>query len=163
MGLRKAYQAMIRGFNGGAAAMAGALGISEASLQNRMYEVKGQAIQVEMALAMQRLSGTTYFAEAIAEESGGTFVPLPAPNEEPDNEELLVKFLKLTKQFGELAQHHQRATDDGEVDDAEMAEQRRIGNLIHQTVEEINALTERIYTRVREPNPEIKQTRVRAA
>lgn len=115
------------------------------------------------AVRMTEITNDERIITAWAAERNAVVVHLPAPCAEPDNDELLVKFMSLTAHYGELAKRHQEATEDGEVDDQEMADLRRIGNLIHQTVEEINALTERIYTRVREPNPETKQTRVRAA
>jgi hypothetical protein len=145
MGLRKAYQSMIRAFNGGAPAMAGALGISEASLQNRIYEVKGQAIQTEMALAMQRLSGTTFFAEAIAEQSGGMFVSLPEVDDHCDNEELLAKFTQILSDLGELAKTHTAAIADGIVNDREKHDLEQVAAAAHRHIQELLTLTFRIY------------------
>jgi hypothetical protein len=147
MGLRKAYQAMIRAFNGGAPAMAGALGMSEASLQNRIYEVKGQTIQTETALAMQRLSGTTFFAEAIAEFSGGMFMELPEVDEHCDNEELLTKFTQILGDLGELARTHSAAIKDGSVSATERTNLEHIAQHAHRHIQELLTLTFRIYCR----------------
>jgi hypothetical protein len=145
MGLRKAYQSMIRAFNGGAPAMAGALGMSEASLQNRVYEVKGQAVQTETALAMQRLSGTTFFAEAVAELSGGMFVVLPEVDEHCDNEELLSKFTQILGDLGELASTHREAIKDGVVNDREKHDLEHVAAAAHRHIQELLTLTFRIY------------------
>jgi hypothetical protein len=147
VGITKAITKMICAVEGGWDVAAFRLDMSLAALQNRVYGKKGSVLSVETALALQHISHTKHFAEAVAVESGGVFVTLPEVSECPDNEELLAKFLSLTTHYGALAKRHQEATADGEVDDREMADLRRIGNQIHQTVEEINALTERIYMR----------------
>ncbi|RQQ19706.1 hypothetical protein DF107_18040 [Burkholderia stagnalis] len=145
MGLRKAYQAMCRAFPGGSDAMAAALGMSSASLQNRIYEVKGQVLHVETALAMQTLSGRRDFAEAIAKHSGGMFVRLPGMDEECDNQELLTKFTLILDQLGALARTHAQAIEDGVVDDRERAELERIAHDAHRHIQELLQLTFRIY------------------
>ena len=102
--------------------MAAALGMSAASLQNRIYEVKGRVLHTEHALAMQTLSGRTDFAEAIARITGGMFVQLPSLEDECDNKELLTKFTLILDQLGALARTHAQAIADGVVDDQEKAE-----------------------------------------
>ncbi|MBU9468325.1 hypothetical protein LGM75_23920 [Burkholderia multivorans] len=153
MGLRKAYQAMCRALPGGAEAMAAALGMSAASLQNRIYEVKGQVLHTEHALAMQTLSGRTDFAEAIARMSGGMFVQLPGLDDECDNQELLTKFTLILDQLGVLARTHAQAIEDGVVDDTEKAELERIAHDAHRHIQELLQLTFRIY-RASEPGDE---------
>ncbi|WP_124485586.1 MULTISPECIES: YmfL family putative regulatory protein [unclassified Burkholderia] len=145
MGLRKAYQAMCRALPGGAEAMAAALGMSAASLQNRIYEVKGQVLHTEHALAMQTLSGRTDFAEAIARMTGGMFVQLPSLEDECDNQELLTKFTLILDQLGVLARTHAKAIEDGVVDDQEKAELERIAHDAHRHIQELLQLTFRIY------------------
>lgn len=145
--LRGAYQAMCKKYNGGADAMAIALGLpSPSALQNRVYEVKGQAVSTEHALAMQALSGTTYFAEAVAELSGGSFFAHPEIAE-LDNEELLAKFQQLLEDFGRLGRAHREATADGVVDELERASLERIAANMHRRIQELLALTWRIYCR----------------
>jgi hypothetical protein len=115
------------------------------------------------AVRMTEITGDERILKAWASERNAVIVHLPEASVEPDNEELLVKFMSLTSHYGDLAKRHQEATEDGEVDDDEMADLRRIGNLIHQTVEEINALTERIYTRTSAPKNGPKVVRARTA
>jgi hypothetical protein len=67
---------MIKAFPGGWDAMAAAVGLSRMGLENRIYERKGQAIMVETAMAMQAASGTNLFAETVAQDSGGVFIPI---------------------------------------------------------------------------------------
>ncbi len=75
--IKSAIKAMCQSMSGGYAAMAAALGLSSrAALENRIYEVKGQRVSTEEAMMMQRIADSTAFAEAVAAESGGVFVPL---------------------------------------------------------------------------------------
>lgn len=146
MANKNTYLQMVRAFPGGVEAMAAAIGMpSGAALNNRIYELKGQRIHVDTALAMQAASGTTLFAEAVAQESGGTFVKLPDVDEEVDNEELLKKFTQIIDQIGRLASRHAAAIEDGVLDDKEEVELRRIAATIHQRVEELVSLTVRIF------------------
>lgn len=112
-------------------------------------------LSLEEAVRITEITNDERVLEAWANERNAVVVKLPAASTEPDNEELLEKFLKLTAHYGALAKRHQEATADGEVDDTEMADLRRIGNLIHQTVEEINALTERVYVRTPTAAPRV--------
>lgn len=146
MGIRNTYLKMIRAFPGGIEAMAAAIGMpSGAALSNRIYELKGQRMHVDSALAMQAASRTTLFAEAIAEESGCTLVVLPTVDEDCDNEELFKKFTQIVDQIGQLAKTHAEAIEDGELDDTEEVKLRQIAATIHRRVEELLALTVRIY------------------
>jgi hypothetical protein len=138
---------MIKATTGGAPVVAAYLGMSESSLDNRIYQRKGQELSTKDSLLMQDLSGTTHFAEAVAHVSGGVFVRIPDAAEQSDNSEILERFLALTAHYGALAKRHQEATSDGEVDGREMADLERISQDIHRVVEEINALTRRIYCR----------------
>jgi len=125
--------------------MAAALGISSASLQNRVYEVKGQVVPTEMALAMQALSGTTYFADAIARRSGGVYVGLPALGDECDNDELLTKFTQIVDQLGVLARTHAQAIADGKVDAREKAELEQIARETYRHIQALLQLTFMLY------------------
>jgi len=145
LNLREAYQGMCRAYRGGADAMAAALGMSPAALQNRIYEVKGQAVGVEHGLAMQALSNTTLFAETIAHLSGGTFFGIPQVDGELDNDELLAKFQELCEDLGRLGRRHREATADGHVDAAERADLERIAGDMHRRIQQLLALTFRIY------------------
>lgn len=138
--------------------MATALGMSAASLQNRIYEVKGQVLHTEHALAMQTLSGRSDFAEAVARITGGMFVQLPGLDDECDNQELLTKFTLILDRLGVLARTHAQAISDGVVDDHEKAELERIAHDAHRHIQELLQLTFRIY-RSNEPTDETPAAR----
>jgi hypothetical protein len=149
MNIRQSYLGMIKAFPGGWDAMCAALGFSRDSMENRIYEKKGQSLMVETALQMQSFSGTTLFAEAVATASGGVFVTLPAPSE-IDNEALLSKFNQLHTHIGLLSRRFNEATEDGEVDKRERADLSAIGDEISRHTQELLALTFRIYCREEE-------------
>lgn len=146
MELRKARLQMIKAFQGGWDAMAGALGMSRDALENRIYERKGQSVLTELDLQMQAFSGTTAFAEAIASLSGGTFIKLPSIGE-VDNESLLAKFNELHAELGMWSRKFADYTADGEVDPREQTDLSDVADKIHQTMDEMRALTFRIYCR----------------
>lgn len=141
--IRNSYLGMIRAFAGGWDAMSAALGYTRDALENRIYEKKVR-MHVDTALVMQKLSGTSLFAEAVARESGGTFVILPTVDH-LDNDELLKKFSQILEQLGELATHHHKALEDGVVTDRERADLKRIADNAHRRIEELLAITFRIY------------------
>lgn len=144
MEYRDAAKQMIAAYPGGWPAMAAALGISQASLENRVYERKGQTLSVHIMRQMQAISGTQFFAMAAAKEAGGTFVALPSL---PDlgNEELFKKFLTLNAKLGELSREYQDATADDEVDNREWERLSRISDEIHRAVMEIMAITDKVF------------------
>lgn len=144
MEIRKSYLSMIRAFPGGWDAMAGALGMTRDALENRIYERKGQSVLVETALQMQQFSGTTHFAEAVAQISGGLFMKLP-DHAGHDRDELLAKFNELYGELGDLSIKFKASVEDGEIDKRERADLSDVGQSIHRTVEELLALTFQIY------------------
>ncbi len=146
MDIRKSYLLMIRAFPGGWDAMAPALGMSRDGLENRIYERKGQSVLVETALQMQQFSGSTCFAEAVAQVSGGIFMSLPERGEH-DRDELLAKFNDLYARLGELSTTFRESVEDGEIDPRERADLAEAGQRIHRTVAELLALTFQIYCR----------------
>lgn len=148
MELRKAYLEMIKHFPGGWDAIAPALGMSSRdALENRIYERKGQCISVHTAIQMQKFTGTSFFAQAVAQETGGVFVTLPESANLADRDDLLEKFTKLYAVLGELSSRFKEATADGEIDHKERADLKEIGHHIHTTVAELLALTFLIYCR----------------
>lgn len=144
MGIREAHKAMIRAINGGWEVAAAALGMTLASLENRIYERKGQTLSTADSLALQATSGTTMFAEAIAHASGGTFVKLPECGE-VDNEALLIKFNALHAELGLLSRRFGEYTKDDEINAREATDLKAIGDEVHKTMEELLALTFKIY------------------
>jgi DNA-binding Lrp family transcriptional regulator len=134
---------MIKAFPGGWDAIAGALGMSRDALENRIYERKGQGVLVETALQMQKFSGTTHFAEAVAALSGGTFVKLPEV--EVENVDLLKKFNELYAELGRFSTDFNLATADEEIDRREEAMLRDDADRMHKVLSELVALTMRVY------------------
>lgn len=145
MVIRNSYLGMIRAFAGGWDAMSAALGYTRDALENRIYEKKVR-MHVDTALVMQKLSGTTLFAEAIAHESGGVFVALPEVIE-CDNQELLTKLAQILEDMGELARTHSAAIADGIVNDRERYSLEHVARTAHRHIEELLAVTFRIYCR----------------
>lgn len=143
MEIKKSFLSMIRAFPGGWDAMAGALGMSRDALENRIYERKGQSVLVETALQMQEFSGTTHFAEAVAQASGGLFMKLPECHQ--DRDELLAKFNELYSELGDLSGKFREYVKDDEIDQRERLDLTDTGQKIHRTVEELLALTFQIY------------------
>lgn len=146
MDVRRSYLEMIRAFPGGWDAMSAALGMTRAALENRIYERKGQSVHVETALQMQQFSGRSAFAEAVAANAGGVFLPLPDPGE-VDSDELLAMFNTLYAELGELSGKFRDAVQDGEISKRERAELTEVGQEIHRTVQQLLSLSFRVYCR----------------
>lgn len=142
--IKTAYQKMCKSLPGSYKTMAAMLNISPSALDNRIYERKGQSVDVSLALAMQDNSESDEFAKAIAEVSGGVFVKLPQMADF-DSEEIQPKFIELLEHMGELASEWRGSTEDGEVDKIERRRLEVLAQQIHQTVAEINALTFKYY------------------
>jgi len=142
--IRKSYLAMIKAFPGGWDAITGALCMSRDALENRIYERKGQGVQVELALQLQAFANTTHFAEAVAVKSGGTFVKLPS-DLSGDNELLGKKFRELNIRLGEFSQRYDEATEDDQIDAKERADLSAIAAGMQRTISELLALSFRVY------------------
>lgn len=142
--IKGSWQMMCRAMNGGYAAMATALDTTVRSLENRIYGRKGQDMPVRLAMRMQDVSGTTYFAEAVARDSGGVFIALP-PAGEFGNVDIQEKYVELLDRVGALAREYREATADNEVDRSERRALEKLGNQICQLVTQINQMTFRIY------------------
>lgn len=148
--IKKSYLGMIRAFPGGWAAISAALGMSESALNNRVYERKGQRVDVETAMQLQAFSGTTLFAEAVARDSGGVFFRLPEAAIDITNEELLSKLTQLLTELGSLSETHNRAIEDGVIDDEEKDRLDKIAERIHRRLQEFMAQTYRVFWRSRD-------------
>lgn len=145
MDIKKSYLAMIKAFPGGWDAMTGALGMTRNALENRIYEKKGQGVEVELALTMQSFAGTAHFAEAVAIQSGGVFLKLPADLDHR-NVDLGKKWRELNVRIGELAVTFDRAIEgDEEIDAKERRELEAVAADMHRTIAEWLALSFRVY------------------
>jgi len=137
---------MIRAFPGGWDGCVGALATTRDRLENRIYERKGQQLHIETAMIMQKLTGTTFFAEAVAVESGGVFVKNAHPDE-VDNDVLHEKFQQLYKELGELSATYSSAIQDNHINKRERAELEAISHEIQRIIQELMTLMFRIYCR----------------
>ena len=144
MDIRNSYQQMCKAMSGGWAAMAAAMGLSKDGLENRVYERKGQSVDVHEALQMQAFSRTTLFAEAVAAESGGVFIPLPAVDG-VDVEEIHTVYMELVDEVGKLAREWREATRDGEVDPKERQRLEKVRHAICTKVTQMNHMTFEVF------------------
>jgi hypothetical protein len=142
--LRKGYQDMIRAHGVPDTAML--MEMSESSLDNRVYERNGQAFTVRQSLRLQQISGLDRFAEEIATLSGGAFLKLPSVDH-IDNDSILDKMNQLHVELGDWCKHFAAATKDGEIDRREKADLSAIIDEIHRTLDQMRALTFRVYCR----------------
>ncbi|MBX9298795.1 hypothetical protein K5M33_10080 [Chromobacterium vaccinii] len=144
--LRTAFQTMCKAMPGGWAAMAAAMGLTKDGLENRVYERKGQSVSVHEAWQMQAFSGIPAFAEAVAADSGGVFVPLPDIST-VDDAEIQRVYMELVDEVGRLAREWREATRDGEVDKRERQRLEAIRDAICAKVTQMNHLTFQVFCR----------------
>lgn len=142
---RACYLQMCKAMPGGMAAMAAALGLpSKMALENRIYERKGQSVNVEMARQMQANSRTTLLAQTVAADAEGLFYKLPdiSAIEVGDIGE---KYLQLFERVGALIREYHAAIEDDEIDHSERRTLESISQEITQLVPEILAFTFAVY------------------
>lgn len=144
MDIRSAVLKMIATISGKWVVAAAHLGMTENSLKNRAYETKGQSLSTDDALALQQLSGTTFFAEAIASASGGTFVKLPCIGE-LENDSIQQLFNQNYVEIGRLFESFTAAVADGVIDDRERAQIESHGEALHRKTETLLALMFSVY------------------
>jgi len=138
-----AYQNMIKVHGWiGTCAM---LNMSRSQLEARVYEVKGSGMRVPLAQLIQRFSGTTFFAEAVAEEAGGVFIKMPT--EVGDQASLMEKFLELQSEIGDLSKAYTRAIEDSVIDSRERRELEQIEIAMHKTMCELMATMFKLHCR----------------
>lgn len=134
---RAVVNQMISAFGHGPDALAVAMGLSPAGLNNRRYCIKGQQLSEDELLAMQALSGTRLYAEYIAARSGGVFVPLPEAAE-VDNDDLLNRQLELAEEVGALARLMKDSIRDGSINAGERSalyeEASKLFRMAHELV-----------------------------
>lgn len=148
MNISDAAYAVAHDYRGGTDSLAPRIGLSGAMLRNKVNPNNDtHKLTLVEAVRMTDAADDERILSAWASQRNSVLVRLPEPTEQPDNEELLNLFMRLTAEFGALAQRHQEATEDGEVDDQEKTDLKRLGNQIHQTVQQIQSLTEAIYCR----------------
>lgn len=141
--LRHAYQRMSTAVPGSYATMASQLGISESSLDARIYERKGQTLSVRHALLMQDISERTDFAETVAKVSGGVFVRLPSVN--LSDKDIQNNFLNLGGKFGEFITAWRQAIADGALSAHERRQLDAIAQELYAFASAIVLLTNQYY------------------
>lgn len=144
MELRDAKLQLIATVPGGWEVAAAYLGMTVNALRNRAYEVKGQALTENHSLALQQLCDKTFYAEAIATASGGTFVKLP---DDPlsDNHDLMKKFQDLYVELGTFSHHFKEATADEKIDKREQAQLEQDAARMHKVLAELLKLMIHVY------------------
>jgi hypothetical protein len=146
MDLRKAVVRMVNAVNGGWTVAAAHLGMTENALRNRVYETKGQTLSTNDKLALQDLSGTRHFAEAVAAISNGTFTPLPEVGQLA-SDSVQQQFNQVYVQLGEHFKLFMAAIDDGVIDTVERADIQEHGAELHRNVEQLRVLMFSMYCR----------------
>lgn len=117
--IKQVVKEMCDEVQGGREAMAGALGMSLTSFNNKLYEKNGcRSFDLNELLAMQDISKTVLFAEFIARESGMLLVERIKPDE-IDEPELFRLHSKVGAKQGELAIYLEKSLEDGVVDSDE--------------------------------------------
>lgn len=144
--ISQAIRTMAKSPNGGYAATAAMLGYTVAALENRLYKVKGQHISLEEAMLLQRLTGRTDFAQAVAQESGGVFVSVP----ELDAAAMLGEDIRdhlhaSVEELGALFAKWRESTADGRLTRRESAELWQQVRQVVCRIVSAATLTDRIY------------------
>lgn len=122
--MKKTIIEMVEKCQGGKAAVAGFLGLTEQALNNRLYQTKGQRFTEAELLAVQHEYGLTDYVDEICRRSGGVFVPLPDV-ELLDNVELSAMQVREVAARGMLFAELEKALADGEINRAEEKVLRR--------------------------------------
>ena len=124
MAMKKVIIEMIENIPGGKSAVAGFLGFSEAELNNRLYQTKGQRFKNEELIALQLEYGCTDFIDELCRTAGGRFVPDVAEGE-LDKVELANLQLHELSSRGLLFALLEKALEDGEITSKEEDEIRQ--------------------------------------
>lgn len=114
--LKEVVKEMCKTFPGGRSAMAGALGISETTFNNKLYEKNGcRFFELDELFAMEDLSDTHHFTEFCATRRNLLVVEKVNP-EDLDEPELFKLQTRASTTRGELVVFIGKALEDGVVD-----------------------------------------------
>ncbi|HEK0391636.1 TPA: hypothetical protein SMO73_002299 [Proteus mirabilis] len=117
--IKQVVKAMCEATAGGREAMAGALGLSLTSFNNKLYEKNGcRSFDLNELLAMQDISKTVLFAEFVARESNRLLVDRVNPAE-LDTTELFTLRSNVDEMQGHLALLMKNSLADGVIDNEE--------------------------------------------
>lgn len=138
-----ALKKLVSDFPGGQAACAATLGITFAGLRNRLYEIKGQRINIDEAVALSAASGSDVWIQAVCAELGGVFVPLPQGD--ADRGDILDKFNVLYAQVGDMSADFKKFVSNDEIDKGEREHMETDGIAIASAVQELLSLVFSVY------------------
>ena len=128
--LKEVVREMCSATNGGREVMAGALGMSATSFNNRFYEKNGcRFFDHHDLMTMQEVSGTKLYAEYVATESEMLLVERINPDD-LDEPELFRLHSKVAANQGALAVFMDKSLEDGQVD----REEKQLKKLLDRTV-----------------------------
>lgn len=115
-----ALHAALLASDGGIAGAARVVGRSPGHLHNKFSEAMPHyEVTAREAIALAKHIKTTVYAEAVAEEFGGVFLPVPAGA--PSDDDVLQSYLDIIRQMGELSQEFTEARADGVIEPAEFS------------------------------------------
>lgn len=133
---------------GGLKEAARGIGRSPGVLYNKFSEADPRYdVTVREAVALARWAQTQVFAEAVAEQFGGVFVPLP--DGESGESDLLQAQLDMMEKFGELAREFTESRRDGLITSDEVAVIRVVGNRL---IRSVHAFVKEVESQV-QPSP----------
>ncbi|MDG6880967.1 Uncharacterised protein [Phocoenobacter uteri] len=75
--MKKTILDMFKKINGGSSAVAGFLGMTEAELNNRLYQTKGQRFKDEELIAIEREFGVSDWSDEINRQLGKVSIVVP--------------------------------------------------------------------------------------
>lgn len=132
------------------------IGRSAGVLHNKFSEsMPHYEITVREALAIAQAINCRAFAEAVCEQFGGTFLPLP-PGRAADDD-VLQAYLEIIQQMGDLSREFTEARADGIIEPDEFRSLTLRG---HRTVASIMRLLNELESMVREVPPPVQIRKV---
>ncbi|UAN52192.1 hypothetical protein KGP26_07465 [Serratia sp. JSRIV002] len=120
--LKDVVKGMCKAVAGGRSAMAGALGMTDTTFTNNLYEKNGcRFFEISELEAMEDISGTNLLTEYFARRRGLLVVEIPV-FEELDQVELFSKSIRTAARRGHVDQIIQESLSDGVIDEKEADE-----------------------------------------
>jgi len=124
--LKEVVKEMCKAYPGGRSAMAGALGMTETTFNNNLYEKNGcRFFEREELEAMEDLSNTSFLAGYYANRRNLLLVEKISP-EDLDEPELFRLHTQVSSTQGELAIFMEKSLEDGKVDSYEEKELHKL-------------------------------------
>lgn len=117
--LKEVIKSMCKAVAGGRSAMAGALGMTDTTFTNNLYEKNGcRFFEIGELEAMEDISGTNLLTEYFAQRRGVIVVDIPIL-EELDQVELFSKSIRTAAHRGHVDQIIHESLADGVIDEKE--------------------------------------------